>query len=214
MGDAATLAVRGGEGTIRYRICYTFGSLSGVIAEKQMLAEEASLLEVSWVIPDLLEGCPNATDGILTLTCETYRFDTLIGTSQIQREISVFPAATLGKLGEMDIGYDFDFVIQRPSARYSTTLRYRLLGNEGTITEDLWEDTYSWDIPLSVGKLMPATESETLYVYCDSYHGTALVGTTSYSCKITALSSDSLYKPVIWRCLLPQRRWATLPLWR
>ena len=88
MGDAATLVVTGGEGTVRYRICYTFGSLSGVIAEKQMLAENASLLEVSWVIPDLLEGCPNAAGGLLTLTCETYWFDTLIGISQVEREIS------------------------------------------------------------------------------------------------------------------------------
>ena len=197
MGDAATLAVKGGEGTIRFRISYAFGGLTGLIAEKQMIAEDAALYETQWVIPDLLEGCPDAAGGLLTITCETYRFDTLIGTSQIQREISGFPPATLGKPGNMRIGYSYSFTVSRPSSRYSTTLRYRLLGQEGIITENLWEDTYTWEIPLSVGKLMPATESETLYVYCDSYHGTALVGTNGYTCKITASSSNSLYKPVI-----------------
>lgn len=197
MGDAATLAVTGGEGTVRYRICYTFGSLSGVIVEKQMLAEDASLLEVSWVIPDLLEGCPNAAGGILTLTCETYWFDTLIGISQVEREISAFPAATLGKPGGMGIGYDYDFAIKKPSKRYSITLRYRLLGQEGVIEEGILEDAYTWAVPLALGKAMPATDSETIYIFCDTYHGTALVGTNRYSCTVAVYAYMAMYKPVI-----------------
>ena len=45
MGDTATLAVTGGEGTIRYRLSYEFGGLTGLIAEEQMIAEDAALLE-------------------------------------------------------------------------------------------------------------------------------------------------------------------------
>lgn len=197
MGDSATLAVTGGEGTVRYRIAYTFGTLTGLIEEKQMIAEDAALYETEWIIPDLLEGCPNATSGMLTLTCETYRFDTLIGTSQVQREISVFPAATLEPPGEIDIGYDAAFAIERPSERYSVTLRYRLLGQEGVIGEGILEDAYTWAVPLALGKAMPATDSETIYIFCDTYHGTALVGTVGYSCTAVVYVYNTLYKPVI-----------------
>ena len=197
MGDTATLAVKNGEGTIRYRISYEFGGLIGLIAEEQMLAENASLLELQWQIPDLLDGCPNATAGTLTLICETYRFDTLIGTSQVQREISVFPASTLEKPGIMTIGYDATFAIQKTTDRYSTTLRYRLLGQEGIIGEKIPENSYIWPIPLSLGKAMPASTSETIYIYCDTYHGTALVGTSSYSATLQVFTYDSRCRPVI-----------------
>lgn len=197
MGDTAMVAVKGGEGTIRYRISYAFGGLTGVVAEEQMIAEDAALYETEWVIPDLLEGCPNATEGMLTLTCETYRFDTLIGTSQVEREISVFPAATLEKLRDMGIGYDYKFSIQRLSEQYTTTLRYRLLGQEGIIEEGILEDVYTWEIPLALGKVMPASSSEVIYIFCDTYNGTALVGTNSYSCILTVYSNMEIYKPVI-----------------
>ena len=197
MGDTATLAVKGASGTVRFRILYEFGGLTGLIAEEQMLSQNASLLELQWEIPDLLEGCPDAVEGLLTLTCETYRFDTLIGTSQVQRQLSVFPAATLEKPGTLRIGYTYNFVISSPSDRYRTTLRYRLLGSEGVIAGNIPGNTYGWQIPLSLGKRMSASESETIYLFCDSYHGTALVGTNSCSCKITASASDALYKPVI-----------------
>lgn len=195
MGDTATLAVKGAEGTVRFEISYAFGGLTGIIAQKQMIAEDASLLELQWVIPDLLEGCPNAQGGLLTIECKTYRFDTLLGSSQVQREISVFPAATLGKIGTVKLGKSYTFTLEKPTERYTTTLRYRLLTSEGIIVEGITEDTYTWEVPLSMGKLMPASESETLYVFCDSYHGTALVGTSSISCKITA-SGNQVY-PVI-----------------
>ena len=197
MGDSVTLAVRGGEGTVRYRIAYAFGALTGLIEEKQMIAEDAALYETEWIIPDLLEGCPNATGGMLTLTCETYRFDTLIGTSQVEREISVFPAAIMDPPGEINIGYDAAFAIERPSERYSITLRYRLLGQEGVIGEGILEDAYTWAVPLSLGKAMPATDSETIYIFCDTYHGTALVGSECYSCNAVVHAYNALYKPVI-----------------
>lgn len=197
MGDTATLAVKDGEGTVRYKISYAFGSITGLVTEQQMIAENASLLEHQWVIPDLLEGCPNAAGGLLTLTCETYRFSTLIGTSQVQREISAFPAVTPEVQSTVRIGYGCTISVPRPTERYSTTLRCRLLGQEHVIAEGILADAYDWEIPLSVGKLMPASASETLYLYCDSYHGTALVGTGSCSCKITANITNDLYRPVI-----------------
>jgi hypothetical protein len=161
-----------------------------------MIAEDAALYETEWIIPDLLEGCPDAAGGLLTLTCETYRFDTLLGTSQVQREISAFPAATMESPGNPRIGNSYNFTIESPTTRYTTTLRYRLLGHEGVIWENLEETAYTWDVPLSMGKLMPASKRETLYLYLDSYHGTALIGTNDYSREITAIYGDFI-PPVI-----------------
>lgn len=198
-GDTATIAVSGGEGTVRFKIAYTFGSLSGLIIDKQMTAETAGLYEMEWTVPDLSAGYPNAAGGVLKITCETYRFDTLIGSSSVERGISAFSASTIDFTGTFVIGLSRDITINRNSESYTTTLRYKILQNEGVIEEGITEDSYTWDIPIEFGKLMPSSEKETIYIYCDTYNGTYLVGTTvgQYTIKCRDTSVDSRFKPVI-----------------
>lgn len=198
-GDKATIAVSGGEGTVHYKIAYSFGSRSEVIIDKQMTAETAGLYEMEWTIPDLMDECPDAAGGTLKITCETYRFDTLIGTSSVERGISAFSASTIDFTGTFVIGRSRDITINRNSKAYTTTLRYKILQNEGVIEEGITEDSYTWDIPIEFGKLMPASEEEPIYIYCDTYYGTYLVGTTEerYTIKCIDSSVDSRFKPVI-----------------
>lgn len=198
-GDTATIAVSGGEGTVHYKIAYSFGSVSEVIIDKQMTAETAGLYEMEWTIPDLMAECPDTAGGTLKITCETYRFDTLIGSSTVEREIFAFPASTIEFLGTFVIGRSRDITINRNSKAYTTTLRYKILQNEGIIEEGISEDSYTWNIPIEFGKLMPSSEEETIYIYCDTYYGTHLIGTTEerYTIKCIDSSVDSRFKPVI-----------------
>lgn len=198
-GDTATIAVSGGEGTVHYKIAYSFGSVSEVIIDKQMTAETAGLYEMEWTIPDLMDECPDAAGGTLKITCETYRFDTLIGTSTVEREISAYLPSTIKHSFDLVIGMSEDFDIIKNYEGYTTTLRYKVRQSEGTIASGIVEDTYTWDIPIEFGKLMPASEEENIYIYCDTYFGTYLVGTTyeMYTIKCRHSSVDSRFNPII-----------------
>lgn len=197
MGDTAIFVVNGGSGTVQHTVSYEFGGLSGEIWSGYRTDYYSKPDEHEWVIPDLLDGCPNATSGMLRVICNSYRFDELIGTSVIEREIAVFPASTI-ECNTMRIGYSNDITINRNSSKYSTTLRYKLLQSEDVISSDIAEDLYTWDIPYAIGKIMPYTTEETIYIYCDTYHGTALVGTTVEQKKIRIVTAyPSQYSPVI-----------------
>lgn len=198
-GDTATIAVSGGEGTVHYKIAYSFGSVSEVIIDKQMTAETAGLYEMEWTIPDLMAECPDTAGGTLKITCETYRFDTLIGSSSVEREIFAYLPSTIEHSFDLVIGMSEDFDIIKNYEGYTTTLRYKVRQNEGTIASEITGDSYVWDIPIEFGKLMPASEEETIYIYCDTYYETYLVGTTyeTYTIKCRHSSVDSRFNPVI-----------------
>ena len=110
-GDTAIIAVSGGEGTVHYKIAYSFGSVSEVIIDKQMTAETAGLYEMEWTIPDLMAECPDTAGGTLKITCETYRFDTLIGSSSVEREIFAYLPSTIEHSFDLVIGMSEDFDI-------------------------------------------------------------------------------------------------------
>lgn len=199
MGDTAIIAVTHGKGSTEYKISYEFGNLTGEIVSGVSTDYYPGPFEHEWVVPDLLDGCPNAGSGLLKIKCESYRYDTLLGTSIIEREISVYPASTADHSFDLVIGMSEDFDILRNSQKYTTTLRYKVRQNEGTIASGITEDSYIWDIPIAFGKLMPASEKETIYIYCDTYHGTYLVGTTveQYTIKCRDSAVDSRFNPVI-----------------
>lgn len=198
-GDKATIAVSGGEGTVHYKISYSFGNVSEIIIDKQMIAENAGLYEMEWTIPDLMAECTDPAGGTLKITCETYRFNTLIGSSSVEREIFAYLPSTIDHRFSLVIGMSEDFDIIKNYEGYTTTLRYKLRQSEGTIASDIPGDSYTWDIPIEFGKLMPASEEETIYIYCDTYYGTYLVGTTykTYTIECRHSSVDSRFDPII-----------------
>lgn len=60
----------------RHTLRYTFGGLSGTIADKY------AYLDYGWTLPtSLYTQIPNNTSGVGTIYCDTYNGDTLIGTS-------------------------------------------------------------------------------------------------------------------------------------
>lgn len=62
----------------RHTLRYTFGSLSGTIADKY------AYLDYGWTLPtSLYTQIPNNTSGTGTIYCDTYNGDTLIGTSAV-----------------------------------------------------------------------------------------------------------------------------------
>lgn len=191
MGDTAVLAISPGTGSITHSLYYSFGSITKGIASFYNRD-----YEYNWTIPDLAAECPNETSGILTLTLKTYRFGTLVGSDSVSREISVPPASEL-VVEDMTIGEATSISIGRNSTNFTSTVRYSLLQQEGTVVEGIAEDTYEWNIPVEIAKRMPNTKEETIYLYCDTYNGTALVGTTSTRATIRVNTDDARFFPVI-----------------
>lgn len=197
MGDTATITASGATGTVSYKIDYSFGNLTGTIKHVQMTQKyHHNVSTEEWVIPDLVDECPNATSGILTLTLTTYRFGVYIGEHSISREISVYPASEI-IVQDMAVGEVSPITIKRNSTNFTSTIRAFVLQQNVIVATDYAQDTFHWNIPTSVAKLMPNTTEETIYLYCDTYNGTALVGRTSAKATISVDPEDSRFKPVI-----------------
>ena len=89
--------------------------------------------------------------------------------------------------------------INRLVDTYNYTLRYKFTGDtqdyEGTIVENINQDSYDWTIPeefYQYWKEHIQTKLERYcYVYCDTYSGTTLIGTTEAVIQILTLSKTT-----------------------
>ena len=89
--------------------------------------------------------------------------------------------------------------INRLVDTYNYTLRYKFTGDtqdyEGTIVENINQDSYDWTIPEEFYQYwkenIPTKNSRYCYVYCDTYSGTTLIGTTEAVIQILTLSKTT-----------------------
>ena len=84
MGTAGTITVTRANNTYTHTVTYSFGSQTGTIVTK------SSSTSISFTPSTTLASqVPNATSGILTLTCETFNGNTSLGTTSITKTLSV-----------------------------------------------------------------------------------------------------------------------------
>lgn len=89
--------------------------------------------------------------------------------------------------------------INRLVDTYNYTLRYKFTGDtqdyEGTIVENINQDSYDWTIPEEFYQYwkehIPTKKARYCYVYCDTYSGTTLIGTTEAVIQILTLSKTT-----------------------
>ncbi len=89
--------------------------------------------------------------------------------------------------------------INRLVDTYNYTLRYKFTGDtqdyEGTIVENINQDSYDWTIPEEFYQYwkehIPTKNARYCYVYCDTYSGTTLIGTTEAAIQILTLSKTT-----------------------
>lgn len=77
IGDSTTITINRATANFTHTIRYTYGNLTGVIADK------TTATSVGWTpnVGSFYGQIPNATTGRGTVTCETYNGETLIGTT-------------------------------------------------------------------------------------------------------------------------------------
>lgn len=71
---------------------------------------------------------------------------------------------------------------------YTHTLRYEFAGETGTIASGV-SSSYSWTPALTMAQLIPAAVSATCTIYCDTYSGSTLIGTTQTTCALSVPST-------------------------
>lgn len=89
--------------------------------------------------------------------------------------------------------------INRLVDTYNYTLRYKFTGDtqdyEGTIVENINQDSYDWTVPEEFYQYwkehIPTKIARYCYVYCDTYSGTTLIGTTEAVMQILTLAKTT-----------------------
>lgn len=76
----------------------------------------------------------------------------------------------------------------RPSTGFTVTLRYACGSSSGTIVSKKSTNSTSWTPPKSLQSEIPKSTSIAITVYCDTYNGNTLIGTTStsFTCNIAS----------------------------
>ena len=84
--------------------------------------------------------------------------------------------------------------INRASDSFTHTLRYAFGSLSGTIATGVGT-SYGWTLPTSFYAQIPNAKSGVGTVYCDTYSGSTLIGTSS--CNFTAYTDESKCKPTV-----------------
>lgn len=76
----------------------------------------------------------------------------------------------------------------RASSSFTITLRYTCGSSSGTIVTKTSADSTNWTPPKSLQSEIPKSTSTTITIYCDTYNGSTLIGTssTSFTCNIAS----------------------------
>lgn len=84
--------------------------------------------------------------------------------------------------------------INRASDSFTHTLRYAFGSLSGTIATGVGT-SYGWTLPTSFYAQIPNSKSGVGTIYCDTYSGSTLIGTSS--CNFTAYTDESKCKPTV-----------------
>lgn len=96
-------------------------------------------------------------------------------------EASASPVSTTD--GTLGTAQTISITASDPS--YTHTLRYEFAGSTGTIASNV-ASSYSWTPALTMGQYIPSAVSATCTIYCDTYNGATLLGTTQTTCTLSA----------------------------
>lgn len=116
------------------------------------------------------------------------------GSCSTSKTLSTIPRASTVKGGSGDIGSTSAISITSASSSFKHTLRYAFGTLSGTIAPEV-ATSYTWTIPTSFYTQIPSAKTGTGTIYCDTYNGSTLIGTTSV--QFTATANESTCRPTV-----------------
>lgn len=177
MGSAVTITTNRKASSFTHTLTYSFGGSTGTIAT----GVGASY---AWTVPDLASKVNNATSGTCTITCQTYSGSTLVGSKTVTITLTV-PARTAPTVSASSVGMGASVTIytSRASSNFTHTLSYSFAGATGTIATGVGT-SQAWTVPDLASRISGKT-SDTCTITCQTYNGTALVGTATVTLTLT-----------------------------
>lgn len=197
MGQEITIYTNRANANLTHDITYSFGSKTGTIGTKAGAS-------CAWTAPDLAEYCNNATSGSLTITCKTYNGTALIGTTSRTDPVLSVPAPTVPTVDKAfaDLGTAVKVSTPRKSSNFTHKVTYQFGGQKYLISESVQTDC-DFTFPLDHASLIPTKPSDTCTIYCDTYNGTALVGTETVTLTLKVPDNETT-KPTFTYTLAPK----------
>ena len=127
----------------------------------------------------------------VTLSGTKYNTVSTSGTVNLPTIPRTTPVSTSGTA---KFGATITITHTRPSTAFTITLRYTCGSASGTIITKQATNSTSWTVPKDLQSQIPKSTSIPIAIYCDTYSGDTLIGTTytSYTCSIADDCNPSL----------------------
>lgn len=179
MGKNITVTMNRAASSFTHKLKYTINGKTGDIASNLGTS-------YTWTIPkDLVQHIPNLLQATVTITCETYSGTTLVGSKTVPFTATV-PNTSVPTLSasSVEMGKAVTITTNREVSYYTHTLKYTLNGTTANIATGVGASK-EWTIPDLVALIPNATSGDAV-ITCETYNGTAKVGSKTIGLKITA----------------------------
>lgn len=180
MGETVTIATNRKSANFTHTLTYSFGGSTGSIATGVGTS-------YNWTVPDLSPKISGKTSGTCTITCQTYNGSALVGSATVTLTLSVPDKSTPTTSSDtVKMGGSVTITTNRKSSAFTHTLTYSFGGTTGTIATNVGT-SYNWTVPDLSAKISGAS-SGTCTITCQTYNGSALVGSATKTITLTVLS--------------------------
>lgn len=179
MGANVTITTNRGSANFTHTLTYSFGGFTGTIATEVGASH-------TWTVPDLTSKIPGYTSGTCTITCQTYNGAASVGSATVTLTLSVPDKSTPTTSSDtVKMGGSVTITTNRKSSAFTHTLTYSFGGTTGTIATNVGT-SYNWTVPDLSAKISGAS-SGTCTITCQTYNGSALVGSATKTITLTVL---------------------------
>lgn len=187
MGKNVAIVMDREQAGVKHTLAYRFGSRSGTIAANV----DGSY---AWTVPDMADACVNATSGTCTITCTTFFEGENFGSTSCDITLNV-PDATQVSASDGTLGTDMVVSIDPKSANFTHDILCEFHGVTVSIASGAKENV-RWVPNYDLAKEIPSLTYGTATLKCTTKNGTAVVGETSKTIRLT-VPENADTKPVI-----------------
>lgn len=189
MGTSVSINTNQNSSAYTHTLTYTFGSTTETIKTGVVDSH-------SWQIPDLAHLCNNKVSDTCKITCITYNGSFVVGeaicniTLNVQdKTVPSFPN------GDVIIGSGNPITTKANSNNFTHIIRYSFNGKTGTVDDEKKKSDIVWWTPYDLASYIPSNTSGNGTITCETYNGTALVGTSDPVSFKAIVPENSTTKP-------------------
>lgn len=178
MKKTLLISIARDSGEYTHTLQYTFGGTTATIATGVGSS-------YAWTVPDLAAKCSNATSGVCTITCTTYRHGGYVGYSTAAVTLTVPDPTTPSISGNaVTMGSSSTITCARNSSNFTVRLTFEFQGTTVSIIEGKY-NSCSWTPSYDLAKQIPSLTFATGTLKCVTLNGTATVGTKTTTIRAT-----------------------------